>query len=94
MDLRDKYLDKYGRNTIATEREEEGDLCPFGGGRCGVGPACPLHDKLVDVQQAMDRLLHETTFAEFKAPEGKTPTPTTRSKRRRESYRAPRSASR
>ena len=48
------------------EREDESDNCPFGGGICGVGDPCPLHDKLVDVQKSMSRLLHETTFEEFR----------------------------
>ncbi len=48
------------------EREDTSSQCPFGGGVCGVGDKCPLHDKLVDVKQAMDRVLHETTFDTFR----------------------------
>lgn len=48
------------------EREDESDRCPFGGGRCGVGEPCALHDKLVAVQDAMRELLHETTFEVFR----------------------------
>lgn len=47
------------------EREAESDICPFGGERCVVDKPCPLHEKLTDVQDAMKRLLHETTFEVF-----------------------------
>ena len=47
------------------EREDESDICPFGGGWCSVNEPCPLHDKLTAVQDAMNRLLHETTFDVF-----------------------------
>lgn len=74
------------------EREAEGDMCPFGGGRCGVGKACPLHDKLVSVQQALERLLHGTTFGCFSDAKPKRPTSVHRARanRKRRSYRAPR----
>jgi Rrf2 family transcriptional regulator, iron-sulfur cluster assembly transcription factor len=39
--------------------------CPFGGGICGSGTPCPLHDRLVDVQQSVDRFLHETSLSSF-----------------------------
>ncbi len=75
------------------EREEEGDNCPFGGGRCGVGDPCALHDKLAAVQQAMEQLLHETTFEQFRVAHQKGLRSATRkrrkTKRKRESYRAP-----
>ncbi|MCP4758868.1 MAG: Rrf2 family transcriptional regulator [Planctomycetes bacterium] len=48
------------------EREDNSDACPFGGGVCGVGEPCPLHNKLVEVQDATDRLLHETTLEAFR----------------------------
>lgn len=48
------------------EREETSDACPFGGGVCGVGDPCPLHDKLVSVQRSVDDLLLGTTFAVFR----------------------------
>ncbi len=81
------------------EREDDSTNCPFGGGRCGVGHPCPLHDKLVSVQKAMDRLLHETTFEGFRIAYKKDgrrtkPSPTRKTKRKRESYRAPRTTSR
>lgn len=79
------------------EREDESDNCPFGGGRCGVGEPCPLHEKLVAVQDAVKDLLHKTTFEDFRAShqekpkrqkgmkgKGKQP-----AKHKRESYRAP-----
>ncbi len=76
------------------EREDASDNCPFGGGVCGVGDPCPLHDKLVAVQHAMDDLLRETTFEEFRVayqemglrPAKKS---TRKGQRKRESYRAP-----
>ena len=48
---------------------EEPDLkseCPFGGGICGEGDKCPLHDRLTQVQRAIDRVLHDTTFETFR----------------------------
>jgi Rrf2 family protein len=49
------------------ERHSETPKCPFGGGICGVGQACPLHEELHAVREAMDRFLHETTFQNFSA---------------------------
>lgn len=76
------------------ERVNDDDTCPFGGGRCGIGRACPLHDKLVSVQSALDRLFHETTFEVFRvAPKKKArrTKPSQKKERRskRPSYRAP-----
>ena len=48
------------------EREEVERFCPFGGRICGDGDACPMHEKLTSVHEAMDRLLHESTFEEFR----------------------------
>ncbi len=79
------------------ERENESDLCPFGGGVCGVGEPCALHDKLVQVKKSMDDLLHETTFDAFRIAyqiEGRRPAhrpaETAAAKKARESFRAPR----
>ena len=47
------------------ERDDDTKTCPFGGGVCGDGDPCPLHHRLVDVQEAVDNLLHHTTFAVF-----------------------------
>jgi Rrf2 family iron-sulfur cluster assembly transcriptional regulator len=44
------------------------DACPFGGGICGVGEKCPLHDLFSGVRSARDRILNETTFAVFQKP--------------------------
>ena len=55
------------------EREDESDHCPFGGGVCGAGDKCPLHDRLVEVQAATDRMLHETTFDTFRVAYLKNP---------------------
>ena len=43
-----------------------GDACPFGGGICGEGEACPLHDMFAKVRSATDRILHKTTFGVFR----------------------------
>ncbi len=75
------------------EREDDSRMCPFGGGECGVGEKCAVHDRLVNIQKARDRLLHDTTFDAFRVAyrrrmrAGGTaaqPTPPAR----RESYRA------
>ena len=76
------------------ERTDKDDNCPFGGGRCGVGQPCPLHDNLVAVEKAMDHLLHDTTFEVFRIAAKKSrrqsEPPSTRKKTsKRESYRAP-----
>ena len=47
------------------EREDHSNTCPFGGGICGVGDPCPLHDKLVTVKRDLDQLL-DTTFEDFR----------------------------
>jgi Rrf2 family iron-sulfur cluster assembly transcriptional regulator len=48
------------------ERVDEDRQCPFGAGICGGDRPCPLHERMADVHAAMDRLLHETTFAVFR----------------------------
>ena len=53
-----------------------GDACPFGGGICGIGEKCPLHDMFAQVRRATDQILHSTTFAVFvraSQPGGVTP---------------------
>ncbi|MHC4245724.1 MAG: RrF2 family transcriptional regulator [Planctomycetota bacterium] len=47
------------------ETENASHICPFGGGVCGQGDPCPLHAELVDVQNAVDQLLYETTLERF-----------------------------
>jgi len=76
------------------EREDQSDLCPFGGGICGVGEKCPLHDKLAGVQNAVDDVLHNTSFDSFRIAyqeQGLRPAapPQRRKATRRESFRAP-----
>ncbi len=48
------------------EREDKSNECPFGGGICGVGEKCPLHDKLVEVKKVIDKVLHDTSFDTFR----------------------------
>ena len=48
------------------EREDYSDKCPFGGGYCGVGDPCALHEKLVTLKDQMDKTLRETTFEGFR----------------------------
>lgn len=48
------------------EREDVSNNCPFGGGTCGMGNPCSLHDKLVRVREEMDRVLQGTTLEEFR----------------------------
>jgi len=47
------------------ERTDPSLNCPFGGGVCGAGDPCPLHDVLVQVQRDIDRCL-ETNFDCFR----------------------------
>ena len=49
------------------ERERDHEICPFGGGKCGVGEGCPLHDRLAAVRLAMAEFLEQTTFEVFRA---------------------------
>ena len=51
---------------ILFERHVESKTCPFGGGICGTGKACPLHEELAAVYEATERLLHQTTFETFR----------------------------
>lgn len=48
------------------ERDNKTNDCPFGGGICGSGDKCPLHDQLADVKKATDKVLHKTTFDAFR----------------------------
>ncbi len=51
---------------VLFERQDDSRNCPFGGGRCGVGKPCPLHNELLAVHEATNRFLHETTFENFR----------------------------
>lgn len=75
------------------EREDDSVSCPFGGGTCGVGEPCPLHHKLVGVQDAVSQVLHHTTFEVFEIAarergDSRVPRRSSRSKKR-ETFRAP-----
>jgi Rrf2 family iron-sulfur cluster assembly transcriptional regulator len=48
------------------DRVTDSTTCPFGRGICGEGDPCPLHQKLGEVHGDFSRLLHETTFEEFR----------------------------
>lgn len=77
------------------ERPDTGTNCPFGGGICGAGSPCALHDSLVGIQANMDAFLDSTTLERFRVAYqelGHRPVPAgTRPKgaAKRESYRAP-----
>ena len=51
---------------ILFEQEKQSETCPFGGGICGSGDSCPLHDRLVSVRRATHKMLHQTTFDTFR----------------------------
>ena len=74
------------------EREDRSSTCPFGGGVCGVGEPCALHDRLVEMQRQIAAFLRETTFENFRVAsqeKGLKPTPLSISAPGpRESYRA------
>ena len=75
------------------ERADTSRNCPFGGGVCGGGSPCPMHDRLVHMQQEINRYLSETTFESFRVAAqelGRRPsTAPEHSDRPRESWRAP-----
>lgn len=76
------------------ERPNDSSICPFGGGICGVGQPCAVHNKLVAIQAAVDDLLHNTTLDTFRIAyqdDGLRPTPEELADAAlaRESYRAP-----
>jgi Rrf2 family protein len=77
---------------VLFEREDDSDTCPFGGGTCGVGEECPLHQKLVAVQRSIADILHNTTFEVFREASPRNRNGTAARRRRvkaqRESYRA------
>ncbi len=77
------------------EREDESVDCPYGGGVCGVGEPCALHDKLVHMQETVNNFMKKTTFEGFRIAfqdEHRKPTPKEEgmSVSQRKSYRATR----
>ncbi len=48
------------------ERVNHDHACPFGGGVCGVGAPCALHDRLVGAQRDIRNFLTQTTFEVFR----------------------------
>lgn len=48
------------------EREDKSHACPFGGGICGAGDPCAMHDRLLEVQANVACFLNETTFERFR----------------------------
>ena len=48
------------------EREDGSHLCPFGGGVCGGGDPCAMHDRLLEIQGNVNRYLNETSFECFR----------------------------
>lgn len=74
------------------EREDTSHLCPFGGGICGAGEPCAIHDKLVAMQRATKNFLGDNTFEMFRSAaqeKGLKPTPPELTPATpRESYRA------
>ncbi|MBK6940242.1 MAG: Rrf2 family transcriptional regulator [Planctomycetes bacterium] len=75
------------------ERDDDSINCPFGGGTCGVGEPCPLHHKLVGVQEAVANVLHHTTFDVFEKAarerEASGASPRAATRKKRETFRAP-----
>ena len=75
------------------ERNDSSTNCPFGGGICGAGAPCAMHQELVDVQKHLDVFLDKTTLEPFRVayqelghrpvPSGTHPTVS-----KRESFRA------
>jgi len=48
------------------EREDRSSNCPFGGGVCGIGEPCALHNRLVQMQASVKKLLDDTTLEIFR----------------------------
>lgn len=54
------------------ERVDDRVTCPFGPGWCGNNDPCPLHDKLVELDEQIEVFLRSTTFAEFQTEHAST----------------------
>jgi DNA-binding IscR family transcriptional regulator len=50
---------------VLFEAEAPDTACPFGGGVCGVGKNCPLHDRFRLVHDEINAILHDTTFGAY-----------------------------
>ncbi len=75
------------------ERQDYSDKCPFGGGYCGVGRPCALHDKLVEAKLVFDTMLRETTLESFRVAfqeDGLRPAKRPKRSKGRKSFRASR----
>jgi len=59
------------------ERTDTSPACPFGGGICGVGDPCALHDRLVQMNESVRSMLASTSFQIFldAVREGRKPAP-------------------
>ena len=81
---------------VLFERDTSSNLCPFGGGVCGVGEPCAIHHKLVAIQESLADLLKNTTLEDFRRryqDEGLRPTIVNGSEAKpRKSYRSVKSA--
>jgi Rrf2 family iron-sulfur cluster assembly transcriptional regulator len=51
---------------VLFDRRDDTKNCPFGGGICGAGRACPLHEEYSAVNAATERFLKHTTFEKFR----------------------------
>ena len=47
------------------ERANDRLVCPFGPNWCGNNDPCPLHDRLVEMNEMLEQFLKSTTLAEF-----------------------------
>ena len=47
------------------ERPDRPSPCPFGPGRCGTGPKCPLHDGITKISSDIRAFLSQTTLDVF-----------------------------
>lgn len=50
------------------ERDDGGDICPLGKGRCGNGDPCPLHESLRGMDHAIEQMLRGLTLEIFHTP--------------------------
>lgn len=48
------------------EREDSSHMCPFGGGVCGVGECCAMHDRLIEMRESIRTFMTNSTFEMFR----------------------------